>query len=251
MVTGSVKRNQSVIKALEILSAFREHGDLRVVQIAFLTGLPKATALRLIYTLEEQGFLTKTEDGLRYHLGTRILELAGSFLQHWDVTRLALDEMRLLRDECGETVSLYVLDGAERVCAQRLESLQSIRRSVPIGARFPLHAGASAKVLLAFLPQDQGEALLASLPVPPGFNLSAFRRQLTRCREQGYATSREEREVGAAAVGAPVFYGQGRLAAALTVSGPANRLDADRMLAVVPNLKAAARRLSGLMVGGG
>lgn len=251
MTADSLKRNQSVIKALEILTIFREHGDLRVSEITSLSGLPKATALRLIYTLEEQGYLSKTEDGPKYRLGPRILELAGSFLQHWDVTRLTLDEMRLLRDQCGETVSLYIRDGTERVCAQRIESLQPIRRSIPIGIRFPLHAGASAKVLLAFLPQDEREALLRSLPFPPGFNLDAFRRDLWWCRELGYAMSREERELGVAAVSAPVFHGQGRLAAALAISGPAERLNEKRIESAVTLLKTAALRLSGVMMAGG
>src|SRR5690606_27275758 len=120
----------------------------------------------------------------------------------------------------GETISLYIRRGNERIRIQAVQSQQAIRRVAPIGARMPLYVGASSKVLLAFAEGSVREAILSSPDWPQAIDRTSFLRGLEDIRAAGYATSVEEREPGAAAVSAPIFTGGDRLAAALGVSGP-------------------------------
>jgi DNA-binding IclR family transcriptional regulator len=164
-----------------------------------------------------------------------------------DLSVVLLPGMERLRDELGETVSLYVRDGNERVRIQAVQSAQAIRRVAPVGARMPLSVGASSKVLLAFAGESVRKEALDDPAWPASVDRDAFVRQLDEIRAIGYATSFEEREPGAAAVSAPIFSRSGKLVAALAVSGPSNRLTPDEMRRHAPAIMQAAQRMGRLL----
>lgn len=236
---------RAVERALDILLCFTETEDLSLTEISSRVGLHKSTVHRLLASLEGKSFIIRDPASDRYRLGFRIWELSANMSHSDDPALLLLPELERLRDQLGETVSLYVRDGMERVRVQAVQSNQAIRRVAPIGARLPLYVGASSKVLVAFAEDEEQRALLEDPAWPKADDAAAaaYRQQLAEVRALGYATSVEEREPGAAAVAAPIFNRAHRLVAALAVSGPSNRLTLEQMKEQAPLIMEAARRM--------
>ena len=239
---------RAVERALDILLVFTEHTSLGLTEIAEKVGLHKSTVHRLLASLEGKGFLIRDAGTEKYRLGFRVWELSAQLAgQLDDPGALLLPEMERLRDLVGETISLYIREGHERIRIQAVQSHHAIRRVAPVGARMPLYVGASSKVLLAFENELVRDALLRSQDWPASIDQASFLRGLEDIRALGYATSVEEREPGAAAVAAPILTGTGRLAAALAVSGPSNRLTLEKMREIAPQVMEAARRMGTMM----
>lgn len=220
---------RAVERALDILSLFTDETELSLTEIAAKTELHKSTVHRLLASLEGKGYLVRNAETEKYRIGFRIWELAANMSQSDDPGVLLQPEMERLRDSLGETISLYVRDGNERIRIQAVQSNQAIRRVAPIGARLPLSVGASSKVLIAFAEPDEQAQLLQELEWASPADRDALIGQLGDIRRLGYATSIEEREPGAAAVSAPIYNRAHKLVAALGVSGPSNRLTLEKM----------------------
>ena len=234
---------RAVDRALDILLCFTAKTDWAMTEIAEHVGLHKSTVHRMLATLEEKGFIERDRSTDRYHLGLKVWELSANLSRTDDQATIWLPEMVRLRDLLGETVSIYVRDGTERIRMQAVQSNQPVRRVAPVGVRLPLYAGASSKVLIAYTEPSVQESLLQSIVWPPLIDLGQYRQQLLEVSAQGYATSFEEREEGAAALSSPIFDRSGTLAAALSVSGPASRLTMQTMREYAPVMMEAARRM--------
>ncbi|MFS1514370.1 IclR family transcriptional regulator [Chengkuizengella sp. SCS-71B] len=222
--SGTVR---AVDRALDILLCFTDEIDLGLTEIAEKTGLHKSTVFRLLASLEGKGFVIRDSVTEKYRLGFRIWELSANLSQSDDPGTLLLPEMERLRDILGETISLYIRDGNERIRIQAVQSKHSIRRVAPIGARLPLYVGASSKILIAFADIDTQENMIQEWREL--IDISAYKDQIADIQKVGYATSIEEREPGVAAVSAPIFNRSHQLVAALSVSGPVNRLTLENM----------------------
>lgn len=244
-----VKTIRAVSRAIDVLYSFLgPEKELGPSVIAEKVGLDRATVLRILVTLEERGLLTRNDETQKYRLSPRVVELAGKFLETDDLAGLAYPEVRRLRDEFNETVSIYVRDGTERICIQRLESNHSLKRNVRLGQRLPLYAGASAKVFLAFLPDGEREALLKSFPGDVAERVQQILPTLAAIRQEGFAVSVGEREEGVAAVAAPIFNRRGKVIAAISLSGPAARLSVEKLRALGPTVREAAKKISSLVL---
>ncbi|WP_027092482.1 IclR family transcriptional regulator [Cohnella thermotolerans] len=237
---------RAVERALDVLLVFTSGSEWGLTEIAQRVGLHKSTVHRLLATLEQRGFVVRDEATEKYRLGLRILELS-AYTRADDPAVVMRGEMERLRDQLGETISLYVRDRTDRVRIQAVQSEQAVRRVAPVGARLPLTVGASSKVLLAFEAPSVRDALLSELVWPAPMDRAAYEEQLREIVAAGYATSFEEREPGAAAISAPIFARSGKLYAALSVSGPSNRLTPDVMREVAPDIIAAAKRMGTLL----
>jgi DNA-binding IclR family transcriptional regulator len=237
---------RAVERAMDILLCFVDVKELSLTEISSKVALHKSTVHRLLASLEGKGFILRDGGTEKYRLGFRLWELSANLIQSDDMGVVLLPEMERLRDQVGETISLYVLDGNERVRVQAVQSNQAIRRVAPVGARMPLFVGASSKILLAYADEEVQEHVLNTAS---GVNLdrNALVQILAETRKLGYATSIEEREPGAAAVSAPIFSRDNKLMASLAVSGPANRLTQDKMLEHIPLILDAAHRM-GIML---
>lgn len=239
---------RAVERALDILLVFTEHGSLGLTEIADKVGLHKSTVHRLLASLEGKGFVVRDPVTEKYRLGFRVWELSARLAaQSDDPGTLLLPEMERLRDLAGETISLYIREGNERIRIQAVQSNQAIRRVAPIGARLPLYVGASSKVLLAFADDEVRGRIMDDPAWPASVDRATFLAQLQDIRRTGYATSVEEREPGAAAVAAPIMNSGGRLVAALAVSGPSNRLHMEKMQEIAPQVMEAARRMGNML----
>ncbi len=219
-----------------------------MTEIAEKVGLHKSTVHRMLATLEDRGFVARNPATDRYRLGMRVWELTAHLSNSDDPSVLLLPEMELLRDLLGETVSLYVRDGKERIRIQAVQSNQAVRRVANVGARLPLYVGASSKVLLAFGDDATRRLVMEDEGWPASMNRASYVAMLEGIRTAGYATSIEEREAGAAAVSAPIFNRSGKLAAALSVSGPSGRLTEEMMRAHAPTIIEAAKRMGMMLV---
>lgn len=178
-----------------------------------VTGLPRATAHRLAVALEAHRMVGRDAEG-RFTLGPRVGELAA--LLPDPLLAAAQPVLARVRDDCGESAQLYRRDGDERVCVAVAERTSGLRTTVPVGARLPLTAGSGAQVICAWSdPQELTDVLAVSSFSP---------RQLAEVRRRGWAQSVAQREAGVASVSAPVFSPAGSLLAALSISGPVERL---------------------------
>ncbi|MCI0182493.1 MAG: IclR family transcriptional regulator [Acidibacillus sp.] len=214
---------RAVERALDILLCFGTDRDLGLTEISSRVSLHKSTVHRLLASLEAKGFVERHQQSDRYRLGWGVLELASQMFQSDDLVSRVLPEMTALRDSIGETISLYVRSGIERIRIQAIEGVHPVRRVANIGKRFPLYVGASGKVLLAFSSDNVLEELRTLGAFPEELDISELKLQCDHIRQVGYAVSIEEREVGAAAVAAPIFDRQHKCIAALSVSGPVDR----------------------------
>jgi DNA-binding IclR family transcriptional regulator len=188
------------------------------------TGLPRATAHRLAVGLEAHRLLARDPDG-RWRPGPALGELAHG---HGDPLLIAAEDvLPRLRDLTGESIQLYRRDGDARVCVAAAEPASGLRDTVPVGVRVSLHAGSGAKVLAAW----SGD--------PTGFDDGI----LAEVRRRGWAQSVAEREAGVASVSAPVRDAAGEVVAAVSVSGPVDRIGRRPGARWAEPLLAAAREL--------
>ncbi len=221
---------RAVERALDILLCFGNDRDLGLTEIASRVSLHKSTVHRLLASLEAKGFVQRHQQTDRYRLGWVLLDLANQMFQSDDLVTRVLPEMTELRDKIGETISLYVRSGIERIRIQAVEGIHPVRRVANIGKRFPLYVGASGKVLLAFSDDLVLDELRTLGAFPEELDLSELKHQCDHIRSEGYAVSIEEREVGAAAVATPIFDRQHKCVAALSISGPVDRYTPSHVL---------------------
>jgi len=241
------KTVRAVERALDILLCFTEENELTLTEISGKVSLNKSTVYRLLASLEAKGFLLRDSRTDKYRLGFRIWELSANLVREDDPALLFLTEMEILRDLLGETISLYIRDGRERIRIQAVESKHPIRRVAPIGIRLPLSVGASSKVLVAFADDRIKEYILDDPNWPESVDKESYRLQLEAIYQKGYATSVEEREQGTSAVATPIFNRQGQVMAALSISGPASRFTLQKMDEIAPVIQDAAKRM-GMML---
>ena len=183
-----------VDKVIAVLRALETNGASSLIELQDATGMPRATAHRLASALEDHGLVRRDSNG-RFALGWGLVGLgkaAASALPLVEMARPVLDELRAIT---GESVQLYVREGEGRRCVVSLESPHGLRWIVPEGSLLPLGAGSAGHVL-------EGE----------------------RVDKRGWIQSIGEREAGVASVSAPVMNAQGIIVAAISVSGPIERL---------------------------
>jgi DNA-binding IclR family transcriptional regulator len=199
-------------KAVGVLHTIAE-APCGLAELCERTGLPRATAHRLAVGLETHRLLARDGDG-RWRLGPAVSELAGQVNDPLPTAAAAV--LPRLREITGESVQLYRREGTWRVCVAAMEPPAGLRDTVPIGARLPMTAGSGAKVLLAFSDAATQQAVLPAAKFTD--------RALAEVRRRGWAQSVAEREPGVASVSAPVRDGRGNVIAAVSVSGPIDRM---------------------------
>lgn len=199
-------------KAVMVLYAVAEQ-PCGLTELCERTGLPRATAHRLAVGLETHRLLTRNGDGA-WGPGPALAELAAGAAD--PLREAAAAVLPRLREITGESVQLYCRDGHWRVCMAALEPPAGLRDTVPIGSRLPLTAGSAAKVLLAWADPEMQRTVLAD---------AVFgERALAEVRRRGWAQSAAERAAGVASVSAPVRDRNGNVVAAVSVSGPIDRM---------------------------
>ena len=238
----------AVERALDVLLLFGRtlSPSLGVTEIATELDIPKAAVHRILTGLRTRDLIAFEPASRRYLLGPAVVALGTAYLTKLDIRSLAAEEMTWLSIQTRETATLSIRNGDVRLYVAQVLADREIRREVTIGSSHPLHAGASSKAFLAF-DDDPGAYVqrheLDRLADNTITDVSKLMHELATVRERGYASSTGERQVGAASVAAPVFDHSGRVAAVISVSGPAERMQR-RSAANTQALVASAGRLS-------
>ena len=251
---AGVSEIRSLDRAVAVLDAFTgRRSALTLSDVAERVKLGTSTTHRLLRSLVAHGLLKRDEVGKTYSLGPTVLRLARAAAGAMDVRELARPVMVRLRDAAGETVGLHLLrDARHRVVVDQVESHQALRRTyTELGEPIPLHQGAPGKVLLAYRPRADQEALLAA-PLEAAnaqtiVDAEALRAELREIQQRGYGFSHGERVSGIHTVAVPVFDHTGAAVASLSVTGPALRMPVERLAALAPVAVAAGVELSALL----
>src|SRR5690606_16653582 len=223
-------------KAAVVLSAL-EAGPATLAQLVAATHLARPTAHRLAVALEHHRLVSRDMQG-RFVLGPRLAELAAAAGED-RLLAAAGPVLGALRDHTGESAQLYRRQGDQRICVAAAEKQMGLRDSIPVGATLTMLAGSAAQILLAWEEPDrlhrglQGAKFTATI--------------LSGVRRRGWAQSVSEREVGVASVSAPVRGPSGRVIAAVSVSGPVERMSRQPGRLHAASVVAAANRLSDVL----
>lgn len=243
----------TVDRAADVLVLFAEAGSrtLGVTEIADALGLSKPAVHRILTSLRSRRLVQVDEETRRYALGLAAMRLGLAYLRHIDVRRLSAADLVELSRSTRETATLSVRTGAQRVYVDQVTPDREVIMSVSLGVPFPLHAGASSKAFLAFLPDAEIEDYLSvdhlsRLTDRTVVEPDALRVELAAIRRRGYARSFAERQSGAASVAAPVFDHHGVPVAVVSVCGPVERFRGEAE-ACAEALLAVTGRLSALM----
>ncbi|TCP44749.1 IclR family transcriptional regulator [Tamaricihabitans halophyticus] len=244
--------SQSLERGLAVLAQLAQSGrpgDGKTLdELAAELGVHKSTVSRLLRTLEAGHFVRRVNTR-HYVLGSALFELANQSLDELDVRRVAQPVLVDLNRRTGHTVHLASLEAHEAVCIDKVDGRHSVRMYSRIGRRAPVHCTAVGKVLVAGQPAELRAAIAAELSYSrkTGTTITdagAFAAELSRVAERGYAVDNAEHEDFIHCVAAPVRRGDGMVVAAISLSVPGVLLDLDGLLALVPELLAAAEEAS-------
>jgi IclR family transcriptional regulator, KDG regulon repressor len=243
-------RVHTLSRAIAILDCFSaESPQLGVREVARRVNLSHSAAGRLMQAMRDMGILNQDANTSLYSMGSRPLVWAGVYASNLDVRNVALPFIHELHHDTQETISLYLMEGNERVCVERLESPQNVRIVARIGRRLPLYAGSAGKVFLAFLPVARRDEILAStdfVPLTPRtiVDREVLISELDIIKKQGYSVSKGEWLMDASGVAAPIFDQTGLVIAAMTISGPGQRFTSEKIETYSQLITQVARQIS-------
>jgi IclR family transcriptional regulator, KDG regulon repressor len=240
---------RAIERALQILECFDDDHPARgVSEISEAVGLHKATTHRLITTLANHGYLERLPGEQRYRLGMQLATLGLSILRGMDLRREAVPYIANAVARCEETCDLSVFDRGEALIVEVIRSRHVLAMATSVGQRLPLHATATGKVFLAYLPEADRDALLAR-PLKQYTSKTitdpdALRREAGRFIEQGYAFDDEEYEVGVRAISAPIRNSLDQVFAVVSMPGPVSRITEDRISEIAGAVMETASAIS-------
>lgn len=221
---------ENVGRVMQVLDLFAsDGGELRLTDLSERLGISKPQVLRIVSTLEQGGYLTRDPDTKRYRLGLRLFMLGMVVQQQMDLRRAAQPVLNRLALESEETVGLFVPEHLGPICVDVIDSPHGLRIFAQHGRRMPWNAGSSAKVILAFLPEDKREEVLAKTQFKKYTERTvtdpdALRDVLARIREDGYHFAEQDLDLGAGGIAAPVFDNSTSIVGAISVAAPVSRL---------------------------
>ena len=241
---------RAVERAADVLAALAEADQPQTLSaIAAGAKLSVATTFRLVRTLQDRGLVMPNGDLGRYTLGFRVLELAHALTRQLDIIAISRPFLVAVRDHVNETTGLTVRTGDKWAHAAHAEALHPVRRVMEIGETAPLYAGCAGKMFLAAASDAEIEAYLNRtrlLPLSPTTPTDAnvLREQIATVRSQGFAESINERGAGGVGIAAAIRAHDGRVVAALEISGPADRYTAETRATWIEAATDGARQIS-------
>jgi IclR family pca regulon transcriptional regulator len=243
------ERVQSLERGLAVLVALGGASpSLTISEVAQGTGLSRATARRLLLTLQELGYVVA--DRRAFSLTPAVLDLARPYATSRDPWEFARPYLQALTERTGESASIAVLDGAEILYVARVQTRRLLTLAITVGSRLPAHATSKGRVLLANLPEAELEAYLSRAAFSRYTDHTVIaeadlRPILAEVRGQGWAIVDQQLEEGLCSVAAPIVDPNGRVSAALSVCAHAGRVDPSTLRTdFLPLVTETARRIS-------
>lgn len=238
----------SLAKGLRVLELLVDQNEMTVTEVARHFGFNRASSHRFLATLKTLGYVDKNSNK-RYQPTFKILELGMRVAGQFEIRQVARPFMAELSEACKETVNLGVLDGLEVLHIDKIESQNILRMDSPIGSKAPSYCTALGKAILAHLLEDEFEKLFAKMKLKPcGPNTITsrkhFRKELEEINTRGYSVDNEELAKGLRCIGAPIFDYTSRPRYAISISGPAERMDAERIDILQVQVRDACQAIS-------
>ena len=239
-------------KTLDILETIRNsRSGITLADMARVLSIPKATAYRILATLEARGYLARNQKS-GYQMTRKFFELQYKESDERRLAEASLSVMEHLVDSCRETVNLGILDAGEVVVIGTVESPQAIRMSSKVGNRRYLHATALGKVLLSGLSDPEVLRLVRIKRLPrltphTLITQQAVLAEVRNVRKQGYAIDNEENEPGGRCLGAPILGPGERVIAALSISAPLFRMEMSRVRDLAGELVESCKEITKAM----
>ncbi|WP_162146015.1 IclR family transcriptional regulator [Amycolatopsis sp. ATCC 39116] len=243
----------AVDNVLKLLRLFEGRELLRVNQVSREMGLSRSTVHRMLATLNYHQFVEQDEHSRGYRAGPALVDIGLAVVQNMDVRAVAYGALVRLRDETGETVHLATRRGNEVLYVEGVEGERILKTGSRVGWRLPAHATAAGKAILAELTDQELAALypaetLSTATERAVGSLTALREALAEVRLCGYATNDAESEEDVSGVGAVVKDRQGKVCAAVVVTGPRSRADQGWIERVAGATMRTAKELSGIIL---
>ena len=240
----STRDVEATVRAVEILDALADGGELGTTEVARRTGISPSTVSRQLGTLTRVGLVEHVAATGRYRLGVRTLRYANAVLGRLNLRDLARPHLEELVHRVGETATLSIPGEADAITVDFVPTDRYLQGVTRLGRPSVGHASSAGKVMLAFgdVPLPRGK--LASFTSNTITEPAALAREIEQVRARGYAEAIEEREAGLSAIAAPVWDTGGDLAAVVALQGPTSRFDTEAIAGAVPLLVACANRIS-------
>jgi DNA-binding IclR family transcriptional regulator len=249
-VTKADSASRTVNRICDILNSFSDdEAALTLTEISRRIDLPKSTTYRFLLALESQGMVYCEPKSREYRLGHQLIHWGMLAQASIDLRNDALPILRMLTETTGESSILSMRFGNIATWVEIIESRHALRLAMRVGQPLSLHAGASSKVLLAFLPEYEIERILSEIELTPIkkntiTDLGIMRQELHSIRSRGYATSFEETDGGAMGIAAPVYDHNGQTVAGIGILAPIARVPEARIPEVAEPVLQASYELS-------
>jgi IclR family transcriptional regulator, acetate operon repressor len=239
----------AVERAADLLFLIAERGEASLTDLARAIGSTGSAVHRILTALKKKGLIQQTTENGPYSMAWSIFVLTQQLSARADLRRLSRPFMMSLRDQTGETVTLNVRSGFDRICIDQVEGLHEVRWHQQIGQISPLYTGATGKALLAFLSDDDLKEYFRTVKLRKVTPYTIVKRselmaELAVIKKRGYATGTQDRVLGVAAMAAPIFDAAGTPAASLTIAGPLARCSSESLGEWARPLTEATRELS-------
>lgn len=241
---------QSVCKAMSLLACLAEAGmPLSLGELSRRTGMPKATVHGLLSAMRASAVVEQSDEDGKYRLGIRLFEYGCAVSRGWNVLEAAVEPMRHVAEETGETVSIAALDRGDVLILDSANARSNFRVISEKGARLPVHCTSQGKLLLAYMSPAQRRPLLRDCDFTaytPHSHTSAqtLEAEMEQILAQGYAVENGELRIGLRSVSAPVFDVKGNAAYAVCVVGMFRRVNSPELERATALVLEAARRVS-------
>jgi DNA-binding IclR family transcriptional regulator len=233
---------RAIDRALRILMGFTTAGaELTIGALAASAEVPRSTAFRILATLEAAGFVERGNGADTYRLGPSALLLGGAALRQLDIHQRLRPLLEALMQASGETVHLVFFRERQAMVVDKIDSYHAIRLVSNIGFRSPLHATAAGKLLLAHQPGMLIDQILrdyefTAFTEKTLTDADALRRHFAQVCQQGYALDEEEFEAGLRCIAAPIRDAAHEVFAAVSISGPTQRMTPAKVASLIPLL---------------
>ena len=238
----------SVEKTMKTLELLAEKGELSVAEAATYLGMNRSTCHRFLATLKELGYVIQNTLS-HYKLSFRIFELGMKVANNLEVRQNARPYMKELSTLFNETVNLGYWNQKEIIHIDKIDSLEILRIDPGIGSRVPAYCTALGKAILAFLPEEELNIFLTSVPlkaITPNTitTKEEIIKELEKIRKQGFAVDHEELCIGLRCVASPVFDYTGYPSYSVSVAGPSSRINKEKVTIIKKEIRRVCREFS-------
>ena len=230
MEKGKIKSIGKSLDLLELLSDNKK--EMSITEISKELHMGISTVHRILTTLKYRGYIIQNQQTLKYALGIKLFILGGKVQSTMNLVNLVTPFLQKLSKKTNEGINFSILEDREAVCLSKIESPEVLRTDIKIGARLPAHCTAVGKAILAFLPEGKLTMLygkdnknLNALTINSISSVMELKKCLEKIKKDGYATDKEEFQIGINCLGVPILNNEGISIAGISVTGPSSRFN--------------------------